>query len=87
MRPSYTLRRVERETLLYASGERSVNIGTYGAWTNGSTVNFVINNRWNPPRSGPVLQAHEIASIEAALRNYGAQDHIIPVITVDSSAA
>jgi hypothetical protein len=80
-----TVSRVEREGLQYRRGDRSVNIGAYGRWERGATVEFVVNGRWNPPRSGPALAETDVADIEEKLRTYAAKNGVVPRISVDRS--
>ena len=75
----------ERECLVYGVGDRAVNIGIYGRWAPDSEVQFVINGRWNPPRSGPQLSEPEATEIEEAIREYARSNRVSAVISVDRS--
>lgn len=77
--------RVAREALEYARGDQIVSISDYGRWERGATVEFVVNGRWNPPRTGPALAEKDAADIEEKLRAYAAKNGVVPRISFDWS--
>jgi hypothetical protein len=77
--------RVEREGLQYRKGGRSVNVGAYGRWARGAVIEFIVNGRWNPPRSGPVLAESDLADVEKQVIAYAQKNGVIPRISVDWS--
>lgn len=83
--PSFRL--VGREHLLCTFGARTLSIGAYGSWKRGEVVQFVINDRWNPPAEGTVLGSGELATVQSALHDYASRKAVTPAITVDRHAA
>jgi len=73
--------RIERETLRYQLGDRSVNIGVFGTWRRGSEMHFVVNSRWNPALSGPTLDSTERDEVVRRILEYAAAEGVVPKVT------